>query len=76
MHHGREVPTYAATAVAALSLPHVAVTRDAVTFAIGATIAVNEAFVAGTDRPNILMLAGGLMGLAAYLRSVEATKKS
>ena len=57
-----------------LRQPHVKLTRDSTMFIAGLAAFVYEV-ASGGDRPNVLMLSGGLMGIAAYLRGIEAAKK-
>lgn len=47
------------------------VTRDLVLFAAGLLFAAHEVFVSGLDRPGVLVLAGGMIGLPPMLRRDE-----
>lgn len=60
-------------AVLALGFPHLRFTRDLAMFLLGGAAFTYETLTGG-DRPNILYGALALMGVAAYLRGVAATK--
>lgn len=52
------------------------ITRDIVLFAAGLALTVNEALRAGPERPSLLVLFAGMMGLPAVMRFDEQRRKS
>lgn len=47
------------------------ITRDAVLFTTGLALTINESLQAGPERPSLLVLFAGMMGLPAILRFDE-----
>jgi hypothetical protein len=52
----------------------VKITRDGILFFAGLLGAVHETLFANADRPALLVLFGGMMGLPAFLRADESKK--
>lgn len=51
-------------------------TRDGVLFGLGIAGIINEEFIrAGAERPSLLVLLGGLVGLPAILRADEVRRR-
>lgn len=51
---------------------HVRITRDAVLFVAGLLLLINEAVLRnGAERPYLLVVFAGMMGLPVFLRSDE-----
>jgi hypothetical protein len=50
------------------------VTRDLVLFVTGLVFATHEVFVTRLDRPGVLVLAAGCLGLPAFLRADERNR--
>ncbi len=51
------------------------ISRDTVLFAVGLLGVLHETLVATAERPTLLILFAGMMGLPAFLRADEARKK-
>lgn len=51
------------------------ISRDLVLFAVGLGLTINEALRAGPERPSLLVLYAGMMGLPAILRFDEQRRK-
>lgn len=51
------------------------ITRDIILFASGLALTVNEALRAGPERPSLLVLFAGMMGLPAVFRFDEIRRK-
>ena len=47
------------------------ITRDAVLFTTGLALTINEAVFEKAERPTLLMLFAGMMGLPVFLRKDE-----
>lgn len=54
---------------------HVKLTRDAVLFLVGILGIIHETVVAKTQRPELLVVFAGMVGLPAFLRTDEAKSK-
>lgn len=51
------------------------ITRDVVLLAAGLGLTINEALRAGPERPSLLVLYAGMMGLPAVMRFDELRRK-
>jgi hypothetical protein len=51
------------------------VTRDLVLFSAGLLLTINEALRSSVDRPDLLVLFAGMMGLPAMLRYDEQRRR-
>lgn len=52
--------------------PRIRITRDAVLFATGLALLINEAVIRhGPERPYLLVMYAGMMGLPVFLRTDE-----